>query len=221
MAPTRDSTLADPQQVIADLRRELAERTAALDAALAREAAAAAERDEALQQQTGTAELLSVINNSPGELSPVFDAVLDRALRLCEAAFGTLFTFEDGFFHQTATRNRKVPIDRPFRPTPKSAAGRLLDGERFVHIADARDSEAYRSGDPSRVRLVDNEGARSYLAVPMRKGEVLLGAVTIYRLEVRPFTDKQIALLENFAAQAVIAMENARLLTETAPRHIV
>ena len=113
-------------------------------------------------------------------MTPVFDAMLDRALRLCEGAFGTLFTFDGEFFHQAATRNRKVPIDRPFRPTPKSAGGRLLRGERFVHIADAREDEAYRSGDPARMRLVENEGARSYLAVPMRKGEVLLGNIAIY-----------------------------------------
>ena len=176
------------------------------------------ETREALAQQTGTAEILSVINSSRGDLNLVFDAMLDRALRLCEGAFGTLFTFDGEFFHQAATRNRKVPIDRPFRPTPKSAGGRLLRGERFVHIADAREDEAYRSGDPARMRLVENEGARSYLAVPMRKAEVLLGNIAIYRLEVRPFTDKQIALLENFAAQAVIAMENARLLGELRER---
>ena len=96
-----------------------------------------------------------------GRADPRLDAMLDRALRLCEAAFGTLFTFEGEFFRQAATRNRKVPIDRPFRPGPKSAGGRLLRGERFVHITDARDDEAYRSDDPARVRLVDGEGACS------------------------------------------------------------
>jgi two-component system, NtrC family, sensor kinase len=166
--------------------------------------------------------LLQVINASPGNLTPVFDAVLERALRLCEAAFGTLWICNDGLFDAIATRNRPAVLGelvrRGHRPAPQSALGRLVAGERVVHVADASEDPSYRSGNPSRRALVHHAGARSYLAVPLRKGETLLGAFTIYRQEVRLFTEKQIALMESFAAQAVVAMDNARLLDEIRQR---
>ena len=173
----------------------------------AMERALTGELREALDQQTATAELLQVINSSPGNLAPVFDAMLERTLRLCEAAFGSMWICNGGLFDAAATRNWPAELGeltrRGHRPAPDSALGRLVTGERFVHVADAAE---------------DLAGARTYLTVPLRKGDALLGAFTIYRTEVQPFSEKQIALMENFAAQAVIAMDNARLLDEIGQR---
>jgi GAF domain-containing protein len=178
------------------------------------------ETREALEQQTATAEVLGVINSSPGDLKPVLDAMLEKAMRLCEAAFGGLWTLERDRYIAVALRN--VPTayaeflaSTTVFPGPGTGPYRFLQGERIVHNLDLASEEAYTAGDPQRRALVDLGGARTALQVPLLKDEHVLGVITIYRQEVRPFSDKQIALLENFAGQAVVAMENARLLSET------
>jgi signal transduction histidine kinase/uncharacterized protein YdeI (YjbR/CyaY-like superfamily) len=176
------------------------------------------EQQEALEQQTATAEVLQVINASPGNLAPVFDAMLEKAMRLCEAQFGVLSTYDGERFRRVASHGMPVAETQGWPegivPDPGSALERVVNGDRVVHILDLVDTDAYRQGVASRLSLVATTGARSALWVGLRKDDALLGVFVIYRREVRAFSDKQIALVRNFADQAVIAIENTRLLTE-------
>jgi class 3 adenylate cyclase len=162
--------------------------------------------------------VLKVISGSPGDLQPVFDIMLANATRLCEATHGHVWTFDGEQMYAVAVRGdapfvKWLQDHNPVRPIPGSAADRIVRGERFVHVADRRQEPAYRDNQTFR-GLVDTSGIRASLSVALRKGETLLGMINVYRQDVRPFTDNQIKLVEDFASQAVIAIENARLLNE-------
>jgi GAF domain-containing protein len=178
---------------------------------------------ESLQQQTATADVLGVISTSPGELRPVFDAMLENATRLCEAQFGGLLLCEGDVFRLVAVQIRPARVAELMQQEsaidlrhhhPQLPLARVARTKAVVHIPDLAADEAYLDGDPRMIALVDSGGARSLLTVPMLKERELVGAIAIYRREVRPFTDKQIALVTSFASQAVIAIENTRLLNE-------
>src|SRR5215472_10113225 len=180
MNPTADSTLNELRRLNSDLHRQLAEcRT---------------ERDDALARESATAEVLRVISSSSADLAPVFDAILEKAMRLCDARFGIMNTYDGESFQSIATRGvppayAEYRAQTLHRPEPGTTIERIARGESVVHITDLKEDEAYRNGSRMRRALVDMGGARSMVSVALRKDKSLLGALHIYRAERGPFSD--------------------------------
>jgi GAF domain-containing protein len=217
----RTQTGRFPEQQIALLRTFAAQAVIAIENArlLNELRQRTSDLTESLEQQTATSEVLRVISSSPGELEPVFQAMLTNAMRICEAKFGHLLLYDGESFHpahlgDVPAAYREIWERGPLRPNPKTAIGRIAETKQVIQIPDIKADPAYAEGEPLRVATVEIAGARTLLGVPMFKESQLVGAIIIYRQEVRPFTDKQIELVKNFASQAVIAIENTRLLNE-------